>query len=74
MLAIALLLYAMRLSVQVETEAIRIRFFPIWGKTLPLAEVVRWEVRTYRPILDYGGWGIRYSLLGKGWAYNVSGN
>jgi hypothetical protein len=29
-------------------------------------------VRTYRPIRDYGGWGIRYGRNGK--AYNVSGN
>jgi len=73
-LAVALLLYSMRLSVQVDTEAVRIRFFPIWKKTIPLAEIVRWEARTYRPILEYGGWGIRCSLFGKGWAYNVSGN
>ncbi len=26
----------------------------------------------YRPILEYGGWGIRYGLRGR--AYNVSGN
>jgi hypothetical protein len=29
-------------------------------------------VQTYRPIRDYGGWGIRYGRGGK--AYNVSGN
>jgi hypothetical protein len=63
----------MRLSVRVDTEAIRINFFPVWKKTIPLAEVVRWEARTYRPILGYGGWGIRYSF-GKGWAYNARGN
>jgi hypothetical protein len=73
-LAVALLLYSMRLSVQVDAEAVRIRFFPIWKKTIPLTEIVRWEARTYWPLLEYGGWGIRYSPFGKGWAYNVSGN
>jgi hypothetical protein len=73
-LASALLLYAMRLSVQVDTEAVRINFFPLRKKSIPLAEIVHWEARTYRPILEYGGWGIRYSPLGKGWAYNVRGN
>jgi hypothetical protein len=73
MLATALLFYCMRLSVQVDTEAVHIRFFPLWMKTIPLAEIVSWEARTYRPILEYGGSGIRYSL-GRGWAYNVSGN
>jgi hypothetical protein len=72
-LASGLLLFSMRLSVRVDAEAIRIRFFPVWNKTIPLPEVVRWEARTYRPILEYGGWGIRYSF-GKGWAYNVRGN
>lgn len=74
LLATALLLYAMRLSVQVDSESIRINFFPIWKKTIPLAEILRWQARTYRPILEYGGWGIRYSPFGKGWAYNIRGN
>lgn len=30
------------------------------------------EVRTYSPLKEYGGWGIRYGSNGK--AYNVSGN
>jgi hypothetical protein len=72
-LAVALLLYSMRLSVQVDAETVRIRFFPVWKKTIPLGDIVRWEARTYRPILEYGGWGIRY-MIGRGWAYNVRGN
>ena len=24
--------------------------------------------------MEYGGWGVRYSLTGKGRAFNVSGN
>lgn len=72
-LALAVLLYAIRLTVQVDTEAVRISFLPLWKKTIPLGHIVRWEARTYRPILEYGGWGIRYTL-GRGWAYNVSGN
>jgi hypothetical protein len=39
-----------------------------------LAEIVHRETRTYRPILEYGGWGVRYSFVRKGWAYTVSGN
>ena len=29
-------------------------------------------MRTYNPIREYGGWGIRYGLKSK--AYNVHGN
>ncbi|MBX2959059.1 MAG: hypothetical protein KF732_03800 [Flavobacteriales bacterium] len=31
-------------------------------------------VRQYSPLTEYGGWGIRLGLFGKGTAYNVSGN
>jgi len=30
-------------------------------------------LRGYSPISEYGGWGMRYSLSGKGRALNVSG-
>ncbi len=73
-LGIPLLLWATRLSVRVEPGHLRIRFFPFRRRDIPLSEIARWEVRTYRPIREYGGWGIRYSLTGAGWAYNVSGN
>jgi hypothetical protein len=43
-------------------------------RDIPLRQIARWEVRTYRRILEYGGWGIRYALTGGGWAYNISGN
>ena len=42
------------------------------------ARAFRWpkscEPRVYRPVLEYGGWGVRYTPFGRGWAYNVSGN
>ena len=30
------------------------------------------EATTYRPFLDYGGYGVRLGF--RGWAFNVSGN
>lgn len=35
-------------------------------------EIERPYVRAYKPLAEYGGWGIRYGFNGK--AYNVSGN
>jgi hypothetical protein len=67
---IALLLF-MKLTVQVEDGQLRVRFFPLVKREIPVAEIARWEARAYRPILEYGGWGIRYGW--KGMAYNVSG-
>jgi hypothetical protein len=73
MLVVVLLFWAIEMRVQVDSEFIRIRYFPLWKKTIPLHEIARWEARTYQPILEYGGWGIRYGRR-KGWAYNVSGD
>ncbi len=66
--------FVMRLEVQVTRTDLRFRMFPLHLKwrEFPLATIVRAEAVTYRPILEYGGWGIRIGL--KGWAYNVSGN
>jgi hypothetical protein len=32
------------------------------------------SVRTYSPLGEYGGWGIKYGLGGAGKVYNVRGN
>ena len=71
--AVVALMYMLKLSVRLDAEGLHIRFFPLVKRHIPLDQIARWETRTYRPILEYGGWGIRYSLS-KGWAYNVSGN
>jgi hypothetical protein len=45
---------------------------PFANRTIAPAQIARWEARTYRPIRDYGGWGVRFGPRGR--AYNVSGN
>lgn len=71
---VALLLYAARLSVRLDSQAIHVRFVPFLTRRIPLERIDRWEARTYRPIREYGGWGVRVGLFGKGSAYNVRGN
>ncbi len=72
--ATALLLFlTAKLSIEVRASGLYIKFFPFhrkWQK-LPLEGVVGSEHVTYSPIVDYGGWGIRYGLKKK--AYNISG-
>jgi hypothetical protein len=68
------LLYAARLSVRIDGRHLQIRFAPFLRKTIPLEQIVSCEVLTYSPLRDYGGWGVRLSWSGKGWAYNVRGN
>lgn len=53
----------------------RVRFAPLqseWRFT-PWAEVRRAYVRTYAPLREYGGWGIR-TFGGESMAYNAWGN
>jgi hypothetical protein len=41
-------------------------------RTIPYHRIVKVEAQRYRPILDYGGWGVRGIAPVK--AFNVSGN
>jgi len=69
-----ILMHTTKLTTEVRSTGLYVRFFPfhISFKKIPLENLVRHEARTYRPIMEYGGWGIRYGIQGK--AYNVSGN
>jgi hypothetical protein len=69
---VAALMYSLTLRVQLDGDTLRVRFRPLASRDIPLGEIARWEARTYRPLLEYGGWGIRCGW--KGMAYNVSGN
>ena len=76
-LLIVTLLYLFRISrllVSLDSEGVKYRFTPFHRRVhgIPWTEVNKVFVRTYRPIIEYGGWGIRFGLKGK--AYNVSGN
>lgn len=64
---------SLRLIVEVDKDSLRIRFAPLTRRTIHFEDIERAEPRTYRPIVEYGGWGV------KGWsrskmAYSVSGN
>ena len=37
-------------------------------------EIDRFEIREYKPIKEYGGWGMKQGKKGVGKAYSVSGN
>ena len=63
-----------KLVTEVRDDGIYIRYFPLHRcfRKIAFKELKGYEVRAYRPILEYGGWGIRFGLKGK--AYNVCGN
>ena len=71
---IILLIYKIRLKVEIKTESLWFSFPPLarkW-KCIKKEEIARFETRTYRPVAEYGGWGIKGSNKNK--AYNISGN
>lgn len=66
----------LRLDTQLKQDGIYVKFFPfhLTFKVYPWDEISKSFVRKYNPISEYGGWGLRLGLFGKGKAYNVSGN
>jgi hypothetical protein len=69
---IAYLLYTARLITEARPDALYLRFFPLSQRRIPWSDVASCQARTYRPIREYGGWGIRFGRGGM--AYNVSGD
>jgi hypothetical protein len=64
----------MNLEIQVTGTMLRFRFFPLhlsW-REIPFDSIARVMAVVYRPLREYGGWGIRFGK--KGMAYNVSGD
>lgn len=62
-----------KLVTEIRVDGIAVRFFPLTrDRFFPWSEIVTVEARHYRPIFEYGGWGVRG--LGKNKAWNVSGN
>jgi len=69
---LSLLFYKLKLITEVGPDGVHIRFFPLTRRKITFDSITSCRARTYRPIREYGGWGIRFSR--KGNAYNVSGN
>jgi hypothetical protein len=68
-LALAL---SLRLTTTVTSDTLIIRYRPFVRRRIALAEIASAEATTYRPLLEYGGWGVRLGF--DGWCYNVRGN
>lgn len=75
-LAVIWLLLSAKLTTEIDKKAIRFCFFPFNLKQQSISwdQISRVYIREYNPILEYGGWGYRSGLFGKGKAVNVSGN
>ena len=72
-LFISILSCIIKLETQVRSDGLYVRFFPIHlrFKKFNNEDIEQYYARTYRPLSEYGGWGIRLGKNGK--AYNISG-
>ena len=72
-------IFLFKLSTRIDETGIHYKFFPFHWKY----KIIRWNsidkayIRTYDAISEYGGWGLKGSVLwkkSKGKAINVSGD
>jgi len=66
-------LYLARLIVIVVPDEVRIRWIPFGKKIVRMADIESCEARVYRPIREYGGWGVRWAGR-RGTAWNAHGD
>jgi hypothetical protein len=71
-----LLLYSSNLHVNVTRSGIQYRFWPYFKKVKQILphEISKYEIRKYKPIREYGGWGVKKGRQSSDMAYNVHGN
>jgi Family of unknown function (DUF6141) len=72
-MALPLLFLTIRMITEVRKDRIRIRYIPLYTRIVKPGEIKTFEACRFRPIRDYGGWGIRWAGS-RGMAYIISGN
>jgi hypothetical protein len=74
-LGVPVLVWAMRLIVDVRPSGVVLRYFPLpfARRRVDAARIRTVEPRRYRPMAEYLGWGIRY-MPGRGWVWSISGD
>jgi len=66
--------WMLRMNTRVDGSGVEVRWSPIKsGVTVAYIEIERHESITYRPIREFGGWGVRWGGKHRR-AYNVSGD
>jgi hypothetical protein len=71
-----LLLLNFRLDTRIKKDGIYVRFFPLHleFKHYTWDRLKKSYIRQYSPMAEFGGWGLRVGIFGKGTAFNVSGD
>lgn len=64
--AVVLLIFAfIRLSITVENQMLRLYLRPFWSENIAISDIISVEAVEYRPLRDFGGWGLRIGQRGR---------
>ena len=79
MFLLTLLIFLIKLTTKIDEKGIQYQFYPFHFsmKKISWNEISKVGVRTYLPISEFGGWGLRGGFFfnkGKEKAINISGN
>ncbi|MCB0702684.1 MAG: hypothetical protein R2863_01380 [Candidatus Kapaibacterium sp.] len=68
--------YSIKLEIRISEEKLQYKFWPFIRdfKNISFNNIQSIELEKYRPIMEYGGWGYRFSMKGRGLCLNVSKN
>lgn len=72
-IAIPVFIASLSLRTEVREDGVHLQFFPLHltERHVSFDDLTGFDAREYRPLAEYGGWGIRRGR--NGWAYNVRG-
>ena len=75
-LLLIFLVFKLKLVSRIRNDGLYFQFKPLQLKEKHISpdDIISFEIRKYKPIAEYGGWGIRVGGKKSGEAYNVSGN
>ncbi|MBR9920368.1 MAG: hypothetical protein GYB31_05955 [Bacteroidetes bacterium] len=69
--ALIILFRNMTLTTSVEKDQVVVEFAPFTTRIISEVEISKYYIREYKPIKEYGGWGLRF---GKGRAFTATGH
>jgi hypothetical protein len=64
LLAVVVLFFRLETTMSGDHVSVQFGWLPVFQKRLPLRDIERAEVCSYRPLRDFGGWGWRYGRGG----------
>jgi hypothetical protein len=75
MTGLTILFYSMKLTTNIRTDGISIKYYPFMGKErfYSRVQIKKYEVRKFNPKREYGGHGLKKGRRRSGKSYTVSG-